>query len=274
MDDRDFDPQDGRNRYQGRRKDRRGFCRRSGRPQRTGSGYPRGGRSTEASGSKRLGPINPISETASASRDLERLLLRMSGKDEAAFKELYAPTRRKLFSTIMLLVKREYLAEEILQEAYVRIWLNAGTYRPTLGSPMLWMITIARNLAIDIARKSGREIYADDAILTSFADDGPTALESIEIQEEQDDAVNNQRNIFVALQALDPAKRHLVIAAYINGESRNRLSEQYGVPVNTIKTWIRRALLEVRASLQAGIAVKNTRADGLKNSSMINCLNN
>jgi RNA polymerase sigma-70 factor, ECF subfamily len=198
----------------------------------------------------------------------------MSGKDEAAFKELYAPTRRKLFSTIMLLVKREYLAEEILQEAYVRIWLNAGTYRPTLGSPMLWMITIARNLAIDIARKSGREIYADDAILTSFADDGPTALESIEIQEEQDDAVNNQRNIFVALQALDPAKRHLVIAAYINGESRNRLSEQYGVPVNTIKTWIRRALLEVRASLQAGIAVTNTRADGLKNSSMINCLNN
>jgi RNA polymerase sigma-70 factor (ECF subfamily) len=218
--------------------------------------------------------MNPISATAPASQELERLLLRMSGKDEAAFKKLYAATRRKLFSTILLLVKRGYLADEILQEAYVRIWLNAGSYRPTLGTPMVWMITIARNLAIDIARKSAREVYADDSILTGFADDGPTALESIEIREEQDNAADNQRSIFVALQALDPTKRHLVISAYINGESRDRLSERYGVPVNTIKTWIRRALLEVRASLQAGVAAKNTRANVLKDSSMINCLNN
>jgi RNA polymerase sigma-70 factor, ECF subfamily len=208
--------------------------------------------------------MNPISATASASHQLERLLLRMSARDEAAFKELYEATRRKLFSTILLLVRRGYIAEEILQEAYVRIWLNAGAYRPTLGTPMVWMITIARNLAIDIARKSKREVYADDAILTGFADDGPTALESIEIQEEQDDALNNQRNIFVALQTLDPTKRHLVIAAYINGESRDRLSERYGVPVNTIKTWIRRALLEVRASLQSGVSATNTQANGLE----------
>jgi RNA polymerase sigma-70 factor (ECF subfamily) len=218
--------------------------------------------------------MNPIPATAPASHQLERLLLRMSGKDEAAFKELYAATRRKLFSTIMLLVKRGYLADEILQEAYVRIWLNAGAYRPTLGTPMVWMITIARNLAIDIARKSAREIYADDSFLTRFADDGPTALESIEIQEEQDDALNSQRSIFVALQTLDPTKRHLVIAAYINGESRDRLSVRYGVPVNTIKTWIRRALLEVRASLQAEVAPTDAQANGLKNSSTINCLNN
>jgi DNA-directed RNA polymerase specialized sigma24 family protein len=135
--------------------------------------------------------MNPISATAPASQELERLLLRMSGKDEAAFKKLYAATRRKLFSTILLLVKRGYLADEILQEAYVRIWLNAGSYRPTLGTPMVWMITIARNLAIDIARKSAREVYADDSILTGFADDGPTALESIEIREEQDNAADN-----------------------------------------------------------------------------------
>ena len=198
----------------------------------------------------------------------------MSGKDEAAFKKLYAATRRKLFTTILLLVKRRNVAEELLQEVYVRIWLNAAGYRPTLGTPMVWMITIARNLAIDAARKSAREVYADDAILNGFADDSPTALESIEMQEEQHDAVSNQHNIFVALQELDATKRHLVIAAYINGESRDRLSERYGVPVNTIKTWIRRALLEVRARLQTGVAATNTQANGLKNPSMINCLNN
>jgi len=218
--------------------------------------------------------MNPISATASTSHELERLLLRMSGKDEAAFKKLYAATRRKLFTTILLLVKRRNVAEELLQEVYVRIWLNAAGYRPTLGTPMVWMITIARNLAIDAARKSAREVYADDAILNGFADDSPTALESIEMQEEQHDAVSNQHNIFVALQELDATKRHLVIAAYINGESRDRLSERYGVPVNTIKTWIRRALLEVRARLQTGVAATNTQANGLKNRSMINCLNN
>jgi RNA polymerase sigma-70 factor, ECF subfamily len=194
--------------------------------------------------------MKPISASAPTSHELERLLLRMSGKDEAAFKKLYAATRRKLFSTILLLVKRGHLAEEILQEAYVRIWLNAGAYRPDLGTPMVWMITIARNLAIDIARKSTREFYSDPSVLSGFAAEGPTALETIEIQEIESETLKLQQSILAALQALEPSRRHLVIAAYIHGESRHRLSKRYGVPVNTIKTWIRRALLEVRASVQ------------------------
>jgi RNA polymerase sigma-70 factor, ECF subfamily len=194
--------------------------------------------------------MKSISATAPTSHDLERLLLRMSSKDEAAFKELYAATRRKLFSTILLLVKRGHLAEEILQEAYVRIWLNAGAYRPALGTPMVWMLTIARNLAIDIARKSTREFYFEPSVLSGFAAESPTALETIEIQEIESDTLKLQQSVFSALQALEPTRRHLVIAAYIHGESRHQLSERYGVPVNTIKTWIRRALLEVRASIQ------------------------
>jgi RNA polymerase sigma-70 factor, ECF subfamily len=76
---------------------------------------------------------------ASGSKELECLLARMSGKDEAAFERLYAATRRKLFATVLPIVKRRHLAEEVVQEAYVRIWLNAATYRPALGT-LLWMI--------------------------------------------------------------------------------------------------------------------------------------
>jgi RNA polymerase sigma-70 factor (ECF subfamily) len=184
--------------------------------------------------------------------ELERLLLRLSERDEPAFRSLYLATRRKLFSTILLLVRRRYLAEEVLQETYVRVWLNAGSYRPSLGSPMLWMTTIARNLAIDVVRKSTREVHSDDSVLTGIADDGPTALETIEIREAQDEAIKSRQNIFVAMQALDPTKRHLVMAAYLEGESRDRLSERYGVPVNTIKTWIRRALIEIRSNVERG----------------------
>jgi RNA polymerase sigma-70 factor, ECF subfamily len=194
----------------------------------------------------------------SGSEDLERLLMQMSRKDEAAFERLYAGTKRKLFSIALPIVGRRHLAEEIIQEAYVRIWQNAALYRPSLGSPMNWMITIARNLAVDFARRPVREIYSEDSIFCNFPADGPTALEAIEISEDQADASMHRLKAIYALWALDPTRRRLLIAAYIRGESRQQLSEQYGVPVNTIKTWIRRALLETRASLQnAGIAARS-----------------
>lgn len=187
----------------------------------------------------------------SESKELERLLLRMSKRDEAAFEKLHAATKRKLFSTVLLVVKRRHLAEELLQEAYVRIWLNAASYRSSLGSPMLWMMTIARNLAIDVLRKLAREVYSDYSVLLEIPADAPTALETIEIRESESVTIELQQTISSALQALEPERRRLVIAAYVHGESRHRLSEQYGVPVNTIKTWIRRALLEVRAEIGA-----------------------
>jgi RNA polymerase sigma-70 factor (ECF subfamily) len=201
---------------------------------------------------------DPLHDTSNPV-DLDRLLQRMSGRDELAFEQLHAATRRKLFSTVLLIVKRRHLAEEVVQEAYVRIWLNAAAYRSALGSPMTWIITIARNLAIDVMRKPAWEVYSDQSAWLDFPADGPTALESIELREHETDTVKLQQSIASALQALDPARRHLVIAAYIHGESRHQLSEQYGVPVNTIKTWIRRALLEVRAQIETA----PSRRDGL-----------
>jgi RNA polymerase sigma-70 factor (ECF subfamily) len=185
----------------------------------------------------------------SGSRHLAALLLRMSRKDEAAFESLYLSTKRKLFSTVLPIVRRRHLAEEVLQEAYVRIWLNAAHYKASLSSPMNWIIAIARNHAIDMARKPVREIHSEDSVLFSFPTDDPTALEAIEILEDQTEAFNQRLNVLYALQALNPTQRHLIIAAYIRGESRKQLSKRYGVPVNTIKTWIRRALLEARANV-------------------------
>jgi RNA polymerase sigma-70 factor (ECF subfamily) len=184
----------------------------------------------------------------SGSEELKHLLMRMSGKDEVAFDRLHACTKRKLFSIVLPIVGRRHLAEEVTQEAYVRIWQNAALYSPSLGSPMNWMITIARNLAIDFTRRPAHEIYFEDPALCNFPADGPTALEAIEIAEEQADAA---RKALSALQVLDPTRRQLIIAAYVHGESRKQLSERHCVPVNTIKTWIRRALQETRANFQA-----------------------
>jgi RNA polymerase sigma-70 factor (ECF subfamily) len=186
----------------------------------------------------------------SGSQHLQGLLTRMAGKDEAAFGKLYAATKGKLFATVLRIVRRRHLAEDIVQEAYVRIWQHAASYRPSLGSPMLWMIVIARNLAVDVARKPVREIGSDDSFLHNFPAHYPTPLEAIEISEDQADALMQELRVQYALQALEPARRHLIIAAYVRGESRQHLSERLGVPVNTVKTWLRRALLEARASMQ------------------------
>ena len=187
----------------------------------------------------------------SGSRNLERLLARMAfQKDQSAFNELYAATKGRLFLTAMRIVRRGHMAEEIVQDGYSRIWLNSGSYRPALGSPMNWMITIVRNLSIDVIKKSTWEIYSDDTGLTELTADYPSALEAIEANEDRQTTVRKTQDVFSALQCLDPMKRDLVIAAYILGESREQLSKKAGVPINTVKTWIRRSLLEVKEILR------------------------
>ena len=171
-------------------------------------------------------------------------------KDQAAFASLYAATKGKLFSTVLLIVKRWDLAEEIIQEVYVRIWHSASSYRALRGSPMTWMISIARNLAIDNVRKAAPERFLDDSELLEVAADGPTALDIIEGVQDQQMAIQQHRDVIGALQTLHPTRRDLIMAAYIHGESREQLSKRTGIPVNTIKTWIRRSLLEVESILR------------------------
>jgi RNA polymerase sigma-70 factor, ECF subfamily len=192
--------------------------------------------------------MTDVSAMASSPEELQSLLIRMARKDERAFDRLYVSTKRKLFSIALSIVKRPHLADEVVQEAYLRIWLNSASYKRPLGSPMNWMITIVRNVAIDMARKMVWEIQPEDSVWFDYPAEGPTALE---ILEDQSTAFSHRLNVLYALRSLDPTQRHLIIAAYIRGEGRKQLSERYGVPVNTIKTWIRRALLETRESMRS-----------------------
>ena len=192
-----------------------------------------------------------MTAATSGSNQLEHLLAEIAVRqDQAAFAELYTATRGKLFSTVLLIVKRRDFDEEVIQDVYVRIWLNANSYRSSCGTPMTWMITIARNLAIDLVRRPARESYSDDSMLLEIPSDGISAVEAIVAAEDHRTAMTHQQNMRSALQHLDPMKRDLVMAAYIYGESREQLSKRTGVPVNTVKTWIRRSLLEVAAILR------------------------
>ena len=96
---------------------------------------------------------------------LGALLSRCAEGNHAAFEQLYTATRGKVFSTALLILKRRDLAEEVMQEAYVRIWTRASSFDPALGSPIAWIAAITRNLAINIVRRPQLETQAADALL-------------------------------------------------------------------------------------------------------------
>ena len=85
--------------------------------------------------------------------ELVWLIAAVAKGDEDAFERLYAATRAKLFGVVLRILRRQDLAEEVIQEAYVKIWNNAGQFNPGLSSPITWMASIARNRAIDVVRK-------------------------------------------------------------------------------------------------------------------------
>ena len=99
-----------------------------------------------------------------SSDDITALLARVAGGDSAAFDALYQATSLKLFGICVRILRRQELAEEILQEVYVRIWDKAETFDASRASPITWMAAIARNRALDEARKS-KPAFADDVRL-------------------------------------------------------------------------------------------------------------
>src|ERR1700688_3595976 len=85
--------------------------------------------------------------------ELVWLIAAVAKGDRAAFERLYAATRAKLYGVVLRILRRQDLADEVMQETYLKIWSSAGQFDPALSSPITWMVAIARNRAIDLVRK-------------------------------------------------------------------------------------------------------------------------
>ena len=175
-------------------------------------------------------------------RDLSALLSLTSSKDKQAFAELYNSTNMKLFGVCLRILRKQEVAEEILQEVYVKIWHRAGDYQSERGSPISWMCAIARNHALDEVRKR-RMVFVDDA---AGIDNVPDPANSPEGELEVSDEM---RRLNQCLSQLEKPKREAVILAYLEGCSRAELAERFGQPVGTIKTWLHRSLKNLKDCL-------------------------
>jgi RNA polymerase sigma-70 factor, ECF subfamily len=177
-------------------------------------------------------------------QDLSTLLARVPHRDRVAFAELYRATSAKLFGIILRILKRRDLAEEVLQEVYVKIWDRAGDFDPKMASPITWMATIARNRALDEIRRKRPESIEDHPELLEVASDEDSALTNV--MRGQDG-----KRLADCLTRLDEPRRQMVVLAYCDGLSREELAEMYGQPVNTVKTWLRRSLAQLKGCLSS-----------------------
>ena len=174
--------------------------------------------------------------------ELVQWLNAVSQGDRAAFEQLYAATRAKLYGVVLRILRRHDLADEVMQEVYLKIWSGAGQFNPGLASPITWMVTIARNRAIDLVRKRREVSIEEEPKAMDVAADLPNPLARRELTEEV-------RRLMACIERLEPERQSLVLLAYRNGWSREQLAAKLGKPVNTIKTWLRRSLLEIRECL-------------------------
>jgi RNA polymerase sigma-70 factor (ECF subfamily) len=171
--------------------------------------------------------------------ELVWLLGAVAKGDKAAFERLYGATRAKLYGVLLRILGRPELAEEVMQETYLKVWKMADKFDPALASPITWMVAIARNRAIDIVRKRSEVSIEDEKDAQNVAADTPAPLARRDMTEEL-------KRLLACLGKLDPEKQRIVLLAYYSGWSREQLATKLDIPVNTIKTWLRRSLLEIR----------------------------
>ena len=173
--------------------------------------------------------------------DLDLMLARTARQDRSAFKLLYQATSAKLYGVVLRISREPGLAQDVLQEIYLKVWTRAGKYRAGEGSPISWLVAIARNCAIDaIRRRTDLPLGMDE--------EGRSVIEDLTIAEggaDPDDVQSLRR----CLGALDEMSRDCVVLAYCFGLSREELAGRFDRPVGTIKTWLHRGLAALRTCL-------------------------
>ncbi|HOX70439.1 MAG: sigma-70 family RNA polymerase sigma factor [Dokdonella sp.] len=173
---------------------------------------------------------------------LNDVLLAVAGGDSAAFENLYRTTSAKLFGICLRVLPQRAEAEEVLQEVFLGIWRKAGQFDATRASAMTWLSMMTRNKAIDRLRANA-SARAQTPIELDEIEDASTASEVAEIAQDRE-------RINACLDELDAPRRQLVRVAFFEGASYEELAERSGNPLGTVKSWIRRSLIKLKACLE------------------------
>jgi len=171
-------------------------------------------------------------------RILVELLAATGRGDKKAFSRLYRLTSPKLYAVALRILKDESSGQDCLQDGFISVWRQAGTYQSQYAAPMTWLTTIIRNRAIDTLRKRSHDAFSVDAEYALANAQGP--------HEDHIDRLTFTK----CLAELKPEQSDCVIRAYYEGLTHAELAEHLQLPLGTIKTWIRRGLQQLRQCLE------------------------
>lgn len=174
---------------------------------------------------------------------LEQLLARTALHDRVAFASLYQRTSPRLFGLCLRMLRERSEAEEVLQEAFISVWRRAHGYNPNLAGASTWLTTLVRNRAIDRLRQQRAQAGADPLDLEHLPDELPGPGAHAESSEDH-------RRLSRCLEQLDSKSREAVREAFFGGATYKELAMRAQVPLATMKSWIRRALMQLRACLE------------------------
>lgn len=162
--------------------------------------------------------------------------------DRGALARLYEHDADRLLGVAMRIVRDRNLADDVVHEAFLRIWRHAAGFDPRQGSARGWMLTTVRNGALNMVRDRGRELPVDEERLAEVPDSEADPQDAL-LRVSDADALK------ACLARLEPARRASLLLAYVDGYSHPQIAARLDVPVGTVKAWIRRSLAALRQCL-------------------------
>ncbi|MBV4521020.1 sigma-70 family RNA polymerase sigma factor [Pseudomonas sp. SWRI74] len=164
--------------------------------------------------------------------DYEHHLAACARGERQALRDLYVQESPRLLGVAKRLVRDTALAEDIVHDAFLKIWTGAGRFDPARGSARGWMYSVTRHLALNYLRDHSREVQDDVDVQDNSAN-------TFDFQE-------HSARIHGCLEQLEPARRNCIVHAYVDGFTHAQISHKLGTPLGTVKAWIKRSLTALR----------------------------
>ncbi len=181
------------------------------------------------------------SESIQLNIRLRGLLIKISEKDKPAFEQFYDSTIKLCFSQALRITNRKDIAEEVVSDVYMQVWNTAASYDEQRSGALTWLMMICRSRALDALRQrknqQAKESIGIDAIAEPFTDENPQDIV---------DAIQQGGVLHNAIVQLKPQQRQLLSLAYFKNLTHNEISRYTDIPLGTVKTQIRRAIIKLQ----------------------------
>ncbi|MDV2988478.1 UNVERIFIED_CONTAM: sigma-70 family RNA polymerase sigma factor [Methylobacteriaceae bacterium AG10] len=162
--------------------------------------------------------------------------------DTASLRRLYDHEAGFLLAVALRIVRRRDVAADVLHDAFLDIWVRAGTFDRGRGAGRAWITSIVRHRALKHVRAAGRETDLSAAKGAEIADDAPDPFAALATSQ---DGVR----LHGCLAKLDADRRQVILLAYVDGLSQSEIAERLGTPLGTVKAWVRRSLIALKDCL-------------------------